>query len=81
MFSGAPGRCGTVSVTTIRSIPEFSAARRSYAGPEKTPWVATAITRAAPSSRTVRAAAVRVPAVSIMSSTRTAVLPFTSPTT
>ncbi len=40
-----------------------------------------AITRAAPSSRTVSAAAHSVPAVSIMSSTRTAVLPSTSPTT
>ena len=48
MLSGAPGRSGRVSVTTIRSIAEFSS--RSKAGPEKTPWVAQAITRAAPSS-------------------------------
>ena len=38
-------------------------------------------TRAAPSSLTVLAAALSVPAVSIMSSTITAVLPFTSPIT
>jgi hypothetical protein len=39
------------------------------------------MTLAAPSSSTVFAAAVSVPAVSIMSSTSTAVLPSTSPTT
>ena len=71
-LSGAPARSGIVSVTTICSIPEFSS--RSKAGPEKTPWVAQAITLAAPSSRTVWAAAQRVPAVSIMSSTSTAVI-------
>jgi hypothetical protein len=40
MWSGAPGRSGMVSVTTICSKPEE--ARFSYASPEKTPCVAAA---------------------------------------
>ena len=79
MFAGAPGRSGMVSVTTICSNGE--ARRFSQALPEKTPWVAAAYTRAAPSSLTVWPAARSVPAVSIMSSTSSAVLPVTSPMT
>src|SRR4051794_15961337 len=79
MLSGASGASGMVSVTTISSngaVPRFS-----KAAPENTPWVAAAKTRVAPSSITVWAAARSVPAVSIMSSTSRAVLPFTSPMT
>ena len=81
MLSGAPGLSGIVSVTTIRSIPDSSYGRRSKAFPEKTPWVAQAITLRAPSSSTVLAAAQSVPAVSIMSSEMIATLSRTSPTT
>jgi hypothetical protein len=64
-------------VTTICSNGE--AARFSNAAPDRTGWVAAAKTRARPSSLTVWPAARRVPAVSTMSSTITAVLPRTSP--
>jgi hypothetical protein len=79
MLSGAPPRSGIVSVTTICSNGE--AARFSNALPERTGCVAAAKTRRAPSSITVSAAARSVPAVSIMSSTITAVRSFTSPIT
>src|SRR5215218_9510311 len=79
MFDGAPGRIGIVSVTTTSS--NGAAARFSQALPENTPWVAHAYTERAPSSLTVSAAARSVPAVSIRSSTITAVLSFTSPIT
>src|ERR1019366_7653200 len=78
-FSGQPTWTGIVSVTTISSRPDVR--RFSNASPENTACVAAAYTRAAPSSLTVLAAALSVPAVSIMSSTITAVLPFTSPIT
>mmetsp|Transcript_10693 Transcript_10693/g.43828 ORF Transcript_10693/g.43828 Transcript_10693/m.43828 type:complete len:216 (+) Transcript_10693:1575-2222(+) len=52
----------------------------STAGPERRPCVARAYTSLAPSSISREAAFVRVPAVSIMSSTITHVLPSTSPT-
>src|SRR5437763_5327387 len=76
-LSGAPGGSGIVSVTTTCS--KFAAARFSHASPEKTPWVAAAYTLRAPASWTAWAAALSVPAVSMMSSTSTAVLPLTSP--
>ena len=71
MLSGAPGRSGIVSVTTISSKP--ASARFSNARPLSTGCVAAAYTRRAPDSSTVCAAAFSVPAVSIMSSSRTAV--------
>src|SRR4051794_17104995 len=79
MLSGEPGRIGIVSVVTIRS--NGLAARFSKALPDSTAWVAAAKTRRAPSSLTVSPAARRVPAVSMMSSTITAVLSLTSPIT
>src|SRR5947209_4725534 len=78
-FSGALGGSGIVSVTTTCSSP--AAPRFSHAAPENTPCVAAAYTRRAPASWTAWAAAFSVPAVSMMSSTRTAVFPSTSPIT
>jgi hypothetical protein len=66
-------------VTTTRSITE--SVSRCAAGPENSGWVASAMTRAAPRSLSSSAAPQMVPAVSIMSSTRMAVLPSTSPMT
>ena len=68
-----------MSVTTISS--NGAADRFSHALPEKTPCVAQANTRRAPSSMTVSPAARSVLAVSIRSSTMTAVLSRTSPIT
>src|SRR5438093_1315666 len=78
MLEAAEGS-GIGSVTRISSSsgPES----RSNAGPENKPWVAAAKTRVAPASRATRAASQSVPAVSIMSSTRIAAFPWTSPTT
>src|SRR3954454_22758844 len=79
MLSGAPGCSGIVSVVTICS--NGLAARFSKALPERTGCVAAANTRRAPSPLTVSPAARSVPAVSMMSSTITAVLSLTSPIT
>ena len=79
MLSGAPARSGIVSVVTICS--NGLAARFSKALPDRTACVAAAKTRRAPSSLTVCPAARSVPAVSMMSSTITAVLSLTSPIT
>ncbi len=68
-----------MSVTTIPSSGELASVSNAF--PANRPWVATAYTLSAPSSRTVWAAAASVPPVPMMSSTITAVLPFTSPIT
>src|SRR5690606_4671121 len=70
---------GSELVMTTSEIRESLS--RSTAGPDSTPCVATAITLAAPCSNKASAAFTMVPAVSIMSSTRTQVRPRTSPTT
>lgn len=55
--------------------------KRSIAGPDKTGWVAHACTSVAPFSNKTLAAAQIVPAVSIISSTKIAIFPSTSPIT
>ncbi len=70
---------GRVLVNTNSLTREFFS--RSAAGPDSTPWVAATMTSAAPLSNSASAAAQMVPAVSIMSSTRTQTRPLTSPTT
>jgi len=81
----AASESGMVSVTNMASMHE--AVIRSIAGPDSTACVARTKTRRAPRSMTYLAAAVMVPAVSIMSSTRmtsqsstSPVKPFTSET-
>src|SRR5690606_11554509 len=69
---------GMVSVTITSSIAESSI--RSSASAANTPWVAQTNIRFAPRSFSILAASTSVPPVEIMSSTMTAVLPFTSPT-
>ena len=54
---------------------------RSTAGPERTAWVAAAMTALAPRDTSASAAWQIVPAVSIMSSTSRQTRPSTSPTT
>jgi hypothetical protein len=73
------GGMGTVLVTTTRLMTEFL--RRSTAGSESTPWVATAQTSDAPAWATRSAAWQIVPPVSISSSTITHIRPSTSPRT
>ena len=70
---------GSVSVTTTSAAPDSE--RRFAAGSERMPWVATTMTFLAPALLRTLIASVIVPAVSIMSSTRTHSLPATSPTT
>ena len=65
-FSSGIGR---VLVTTTSRIGAFFS--RSTAGPESRPWVAASTPREAPRSISRLAAQTTVPAVSIMSSTRT----------
>mmetsp|Transcript_4275 Transcript_4275/g.13411 ORF Transcript_4275/g.13411 Transcript_4275/m.13411 type:complete len:237 (-) Transcript_4275:994-1704(-) len=72
------GSRGTVLATTTSS--RTHASMRSAAGPEKRPCVAKAKTRRAPKARSSFAAAVSVPAVSIMSSTMMQSEPSTLPT-
>jgi hypothetical protein len=66
-------------VTTTSPMGAFLS--RSMAGPEKIPWVAAAVTWAAPLSISTSAPCTMVPAVSIMSSISTHWRPSTSPTT
>src|SRR3972149_2415742 len=68
---------GIVLVTASCSISDFSS--RSIAGPERTGWGARANTCFAPSRRPAAPPWTSVPAVSTMSSRRTAVFPSTSP--
>ena len=70
---------GKVLVTTTLESGDFSS--RSRAGSESTAWVAIAQTSAAPRSTRSSAAAQIVPAVSIMSSSKTQWRPRTRPTT
>ena len=76
LFSSAIGK---VLVTTTSETLDFF--NRSIAGPESTAWVAAIITSLAPASINASTAFVTVPAVSIMSSITTQVMPLTSPTT
>mmetsp|Transcript_26535 Transcript_26535/g.81591 ORF Transcript_26535/g.81591 Transcript_26535/m.81591 type:complete len:232 (+) Transcript_26535:97-792(+) len=78
VFSLTSALSGTVLATTHSSSTQFS--MRSAAGPEKRPCVANAKTRFAPKFRSSFAAAVSVPAVSIMSSTMMQSQPSTLPT-
>src|SRR6185503_19380363 len=68
---------GIVSVTTSASMADASI--RAIAGPDNTGCVAHARTAGAPARRTASAAVQSVPAVSTMSSTRTATRASTSP--
>ena len=67
----------SVKITSV----SFDFSIFSYALPERTAWVATARTLAAPLSISISAALQIVPAVSIMSSTTMIFLPSTSPIT
>ena len=74
----SPTANGMVFVTTTRSISDPSSTR--IASPAKMPCVATVYTCVAPRALIASAAFASVPPVEIMSSTTTAIFPFTSPT-